>query len=159
MPEGSLGADAFELSGRVAVRYGNESATGRVQWRHTRDADDLLITNPLGQGVARLTRAGGGYELQTSQGDYHAPDAESLTERVLGWRLPLEGLPRWLRTEARPGSDASISKGSDDRVRELTQDGWRIEFEDYSGGHPSRVRLTRPDLELRLVVDSWQEGP
>src|SRR5438128_1585253 len=81
IPEGGPTAGGFELTGRVAVRYGKESATGRVQWRHDDGSDDLLITNPLGQGVARLTRSGPEVQLQTNDGrTFREPDAETLTE-------------------------------------------------------------------------------
>ena len=49
---------AFELSGRVAVRYGAEAASGRAEWRHSPAADDMVISTPLGQGIACATRAG-----------------------------------------------------------------------------------------------------
>ena len=160
MPPGAPGAGEFELSGRVAVRYGKESATGRVQWRHSDASDDLLITNPLGQGVARITRDARQVELQTAEGRKEsAPDAETLTERVLGWRLPLEGLPLWVMGQPRPDRPAEVSRDAEQRVRELRQDDWRVEYEDYEGPRPSRLRLTRPDLEIRLIIESWQSSP
>jgi outer membrane lipoprotein LolB len=157
MPSGGPEAGGFELSGRVAIRYGEESATGRVQWRHSEDSDDLLLTNPLGQGVARVTRSGNQVELENSDGRKHlAADAESLTEEVLGWRLPLKGLPDWVRGRPRPGSPAAVVRDAQQRVAELRQDGWRVEYEEYAEERPARLRLTRPDMEMRLVIDSWQ---
>jgi outer membrane lipoprotein LolB len=157
MPSGSPETGGFELSGRVAVRYGQESATGRVQWRHGEASDDLLITNPLGQGVARLTRARGEVELRTSEGrEYRAGDAEALTQKVLGWRLPLEGLPQWVRAQPRPGRPAEVERDPSQRVTVMRQDDWRIDYEDYAGERPSRMRLSRPDLEIRLIIESWQ---
>jgi outer membrane lipoprotein LolB len=160
MPEGDPATGGFELSGRVAVRFGKESATGRVQWRHAETSDDLLITNPIGQGIARLTRDGRDVHLQTSDGgDYRAADAESLTEQVLGWRIPLEGLPQWVRARPVPGRPAEVKRDDAARIVELRQDDWRIEYEAYEGDRPSRMRLTRPDLEIRLIVESWQASP
>ena len=88
---------------------------------------------------------------------YQAADAELLTQQVLGWRLPLSGLPDWLRGRAAPGDTAQTSTGADGQLLELRQDAWRIEYQDYREGRPVRIRLTRPDLEMRLIVDSWQE--
>ena len=51
--------DGFELFGRVAVRYGSDGASGRIAWRHSRAADELLVTSALGQGMARITRRSG----------------------------------------------------------------------------------------------------
>ena len=60
---------SFSLTGRVAVRYGNEAASGRVSWRHSDTADDLIISTPLGQGVAEIMRRDGVYTLVTTSGE------------------------------------------------------------------------------------------
>jgi outer membrane lipoprotein LolB len=157
MPEGAPAAGGFELSGRVAVRYGTDSATGGVQWRHSEAADDLLITNPLGQGVARITRDDNEVHLESADGRKEsAPDAETLTERVLGWRLPLEGLPAWVRAQPIPERPANVSRDDQQRVREVRQDGWLVEYLEYEGDRPSRMKLSRPGLEIVLLIQSWQ---
>ena len=159
MPTGTPSAGGFDLSGRFAVRYGTESATGGVQWRHTDAADDLLITNPLGQGVARITREGQEFELETSNGErYRASDAESLTQQVLGWSLPLHGLHEWVLARPLPGEPAEVARGDNGRVTSLSQEGWQIDYEQYAGDRPSRVTLARQDLKIRLVIESWQGG-
>ena len=87
----------FDLAGRIAARYGNEAFTGNIGWRHAGGGDELLISTPLGQGVARIVREGNAVQLTTAEGkQYRAPDAESLTERTLGFRLPRPALiQRW----------------------------------------------------------------
>jgi outer membrane lipoprotein LolB len=147
----------FELSGRIAVRYAKEGASGRIQWRHSDEADDLLITSPIGQGIARLSRNGVRYRLTTGDGkEFFAADPESLTEQTLGWRLPLAGLPDWIQGRAAPGESADLRRDADQRPLELRQDGWRVEYEDFRDGHPARLRMSREDLEIRLVVDRWK---
>jgi len=147
---------AFELNGRVAVRHGNEAASGRIIWRHGPSTDDLLITSPVGQGLAKITRRGGQFILVTAdQKEYRAGDAESLTENVLGWRLPLAGLPDWIQGRAYAAGTAEVVHDQRSRLSELRQDDWRIEYQEYEGERPSKLRLTRQGLEIRLVVDEW----
>ena len=146
----------FELTARVAIRYGNEGATGRIVWRHGRTIDEMLITSPVGQGVARITRRDDEVTLVTAdQNEYGATDAESLTERVLGWRLPLKGLPDWVQGRAQSGRPAELLRDAQSRLTELKQDDWRIEYQEYEGVRPSKLRISRDDLEIRLVVDQW----
>lgn len=148
--------DRFELTGRVAVRYGSEGATGRIEWQHSQADDEMLITSTLGQGIARITRRDGAVTLVTAdRREYSASDAESLTERVLGWRLPLGGLPDWVQGRADPAYPARVRRDERSRISELTQDDWRVEYQEYDGARPSRLRITRADLEIRLVVDEW----
>lgn len=151
----------FSLIGRVAVRYGEEAASARVSWRHSDATDDLLLSTPLGQGIAQITRREGVYALVTSQDRrYSATDPERLTEQALGWALPLTGLPDWLRGRAQPGFEAD-TRYSGERLAELRQLGWVIEYSDYDQGGrlPKRMRLTRGDLDIRLVIDEWQLAP
>ena len=151
-------ASGFELSGRVAVRYGEEAASAKVQWRHAAGADDMLITNPIGQGMARITRQDGEVLLETADSrKFRAADAESLTEQVLGWRIPFSGLPDWLRGRAAPGMAEVPKVDGDGRLLELRQSDWLIEYQEYLENRPVRIRLTRPNLEIRLIVDAWQE--
>jgi len=140
------------------MRYGDEAASARVQWRHSFGADDMLITNAIGQGIARITRLRGDVTLETADSrQFQAANAESLTEQVLGWRIPLSGLPDWLRARALPGETAQTRVGADGRLLELHQNAWRIEYQEYLDERPVRLRLTRPNLEIRLIVDAWQE--
>ena len=148
----------FSLVGRVAVRYGAEAASGRFTWRHTDAEDDLLIASPLGQGIAEITRRDGTYTLVTSDARrFTAADPERLTEEALGWSLPLGGLSDWLQGRAQSGV-AAEARYNGSRLAELRQQGWIIEYLDYDdpGGLPRRLRLTRGDLDIRLVIEERQ---
>ena len=145
----------FELSGRVAVRHGKDAASGKILWRHSDDADEMLITSPLGQGIARINRERDRFRLVTGDNkEYRADNAEDLTEQALGWRLPLAGLSDWVQARASPGRPAEM-RGEPDSGLELRQDGWHVAYEEFREGKPFRMRLTREDLEIRLIVDQW----
>jgi len=145
----------FELSGRVAVRHGKDAASGRIFWRHSNNADELLITSSLGQGIARINRERDRFRLVTGdRKEYRADNAEDLTEQALGWRLPLAGLSDWVQARASPGRPAEV-RGEVNRDLELSQDGWHVAYEEFRGGKPFRMRLTREHLQIILVVDQW----
>ena len=100
----------FDLSGRLAARYGKDAFSGNIAWRHAKSADEMLISSTLGAGVARIVRDGDSVVLTTAEPrEYRARDAEALTEEVLGFRLPLSGLSDWVR--GRP-SDKAGAKGT-----------------------------------------------
>jgi outer membrane lipoprotein LolB len=145
----------FELSGRVAVRHGKDAASGKIFWRHSDDADEMLITSSLGQGIARINRERDQFRLVTGdRKEYRADNAEDLTEQALGWRLPLAGLSDWVQARASPGRPAEM-QGDVDKGLELRQDGWHVAYEEFRGGKPFRMRLTREELQIILVVDQW----
>jgi outer membrane lipoprotein LolB len=138
-PEGPL---EFALAGRIAARYGSESFTGNIAWRHARNGDELLISTPTGQGVAQIVRQGEAVLLKTAEPrEYRDSDSEALTERVLGFRLPVEGLADWV--QGRP-------------VPQLESRGWKVDYQERdSQGRPTRMRLTYQGIELRLAIAKW----
>ncbi len=161
-PGPAPGDTTFELNGRVAVRTAQEAASGILFWRHGADFDDLLISTPLGQGVAEITRRADRYTLTTADARHvSATDPEALTEEVLGWRLPLAGLPDWVRGQAYPRAPSDVDYGADSRPRVIRQLGWTIEYLAYGdqAGLPSRLRLARAGLDIRLSIDSWAVIP
>ena len=154
-------ADAeFELSGRIAVRYRDDAGSGNIAWRHGARADEMLLTTPFGQGIARLARAGNEITLTTQDGrEFRATDAESLTEQVLGFRVPLVGLADWVR--GRPASKPAPAptrerRDAAGRLAELEQSGWKISYVEYADALPSRLTLNYPGLELRLAIAEWK---
>jgi outer membrane lipoprotein LolB len=147
----------FDLSGRLAARYGNEAFSGNIAWRHAKSADEMLITSALGAGVARILREGNSVILTTAEPrEYRAADAEALTEEVLGFRVPLAGLADWVRGRPSTESPATAEYALDGRLLSLQQQGWNIEYLDYQDKRPSRLRLTYPGIELRLAISEWK---
>lgn len=136
------GALEFDLAGRIAARSGNDAFIGNIAWRHVSTGDELLISTPTGQGVAQILRQGDAVVLKTAEGrEYRAADSESLTERVLGFRLPLEGLADWVQGKPSPA---------------LESRGWRIEYQEYDAQRrPTRMRLSNQGVELRLAISQW----
>jgi outer membrane lipoprotein LolB len=155
-PPVSLKEVQFELAGRLAARYRNEAFTGNLSWRHARDGDELLISTPLGQGVARIVRQGDLVTLTTADGEQSAADAESLTEQTLGFRLPLAGLADWVRGRPSPDTPALTDYGGDGKLARLQQSGWNVDYQAYEGQRPARMRLTYPGIELRLAISEWK---
>lgn len=147
----------FDLAGRLAARYGNEAFTGNLAWRHAGSSDEMLITSPLGAGVARIVREGDAVTLTTAEPkEYRAADAETLTEEVLGFRVPLAGLAAWVRGRPSTSAPAQADYGPDGRLRSLRERGWTIEYQEYAGELPARMRLSYQGIELRLAISQWK---
>ncbi len=150
----------FEIAGRIAVTYRDDAGSGNIAWRHGALVDEMLLTTPFGQGIARLVRAGNEITLTTQDGrEFRAADAEALTEQVLGFRVPLVGLADWVRGRpaAKPAPEPTRERRDAlGRLDELEQSGWRIRYLEYADARPSRLTLTFPGLELRLAISEWK---
>ena len=156
-PRPPAGPLEFQLTGRLAARYESESFTGNVSWSHSRQGDEMLISTPMGQGVARIVRDADGVVLRTAEPrEYRAADAESLTQEVLGFRLPLAGLGDWVRARPADGPPFQVERSPEGRLRVLEQLGWRVEYQEYEADRPKRMRLVYPGVDLRFVVTEWK---
>jgi len=151
---------AFALNGRIAVKYDGEHSSSGMHWTHDADADDILMLAPLGVTVAHLRRDAHGAMLEASGKHYTAQDSDELMQQVLGWHLPLSGLPYWVMALPAPGTAANVEREANGQVRVLRQDGWAIRYTAYAtpaaDSLPQRMTMQREKLEIRLVVDEWQ---
>ena len=150
----------WTLQGRVGIQSGEQSLSGQIHWQHRAEMDEVLMTSPLGQGVARIVRNGEGVQLEVpNQPTRHARDAESLTREALGYALPVAGLVWWVQARPDPGSAFEAAHDAAGRLAQLRQNGWVIDYLQYTADMPARPRklvVAREGLEIRLVADSWQ---
>jgi outer membrane lipoprotein LolB len=161
LPSAFLPRDAletFQLEGRFSVRQDEQSHAGRLTWRHTADGDELLLSSPFGQGIAEIVATDEQAALTTSDGKvFAAPDVPSLTEGVLGYRLPLRLLRDWVR--ARAARAEVIERDAPGRPLRLRFEDWRIEYaydDDDPQAPPARIFIERSGaFELRLRIDAW----
>lgn len=153
--------DAFQLDGRINLRVEKEGYPGRVRWQHTPAADELWFYSPLGAAVAQLRQDASGALLITSDGrEYRASNLQQLAFEVLGWDLPLGGLPYWVRGLEWP--DVPTQHETFDqqgRRKSLSQAGWQVSYLDWApagvAGLPSKLDVNGQRLRMRLLVEKW----
>lgn len=153
--------EAFRLDGRINLLVHKQAFPGRVRWQHSPEMDELWFFSPVGATVARLRQDGSGALLVTSEGrEYRAADLEQLAFDVLGWDLPIQGLPFWVRGLTWPGADVEREERDDrSRVTRLRQAGWQVTYLDWAAagasGLPSKLDLQGERLRMRLVIERW----
>lgn len=154
--------EQFRLEGRISVKSGEQAFSGGILWQHDGLRDEILLTAPMGQGVAQLRREPGWVQLMTAEGsEFEAANGEALLERVLGVRLPVEGMRYWVTGLPRPQAEYALTWDDKGRVVRLEQDGWQLDYARHQSQAgrwlPGRVFARHgEDLEFRLVVDAWQ---
>jgi outer membrane lipoprotein LolB len=146
----------MSLSGRVSVHQEEESFSGQFQWVSSDGVDDILLSDPLGQGVAKILRNERQTMLQLPDGRKEtAPDADALTEKLLGFRLPLGGMSYWINARPDPSSPNELVLNEQGQVVRIKQDGWKIDYLSYKEDRPKKLLITRQALEIKLIVDHW----
>jgi len=151
----------FGLNGRVAVAVGNQGFNAGLRWSQSGAVTHLALTGPLGAGGVEVTAAGGELSVVTSSGKRLGnAAARSELEDKLGFQPPLASLRYWILGVPDPATPASVQLDSQQRLTQLTQDGWQIVYSTYMpvGAEwlPKLMTLRREDVRVRMVVDGWQ---
>jgi len=127
-----------------------------MSWKADAESDEILLSSPLGQGLASINKNSHGVIL-TRPGEpvLEAENVEALTQKALGFRLPLSGLRYWLQAKTNPSSPSEIRLNSLGVVEQISQDGWTIDYLQYRENRPRKIQVAREGLEIRLVIDEW----
>ncbi|MCC2974075.1 outer membrane lipoprotein LolB [Massilia sp. IC2-476] len=163
--------DTIDLDGRLSVNYqknGNgESLTGSFDWTQRPGNVDVTLTGPLGQTVATISVTPQSATLtQAGRAPITEANIDSLTQRILGWPLPVSGLRDWLQGYAVDAQGQRFS-ASPARNEVTTQDGWRLRFVEWHDANaaqpvPRVIYATRAasgdiqDLSIRIIVNPAQ---
>lgn len=165
---------AGRFSAVVAIDGQRESASGRFTLSISGARAVLDLATPLGSTLARIERGPEGVLLRTTGAsgpeERRGTDGAALTEALLGWPLPVDGIADWVTGRPAPGSAAQTDGADPPRV--FTQNGWRIEIaERFASGQPRQLLITRPAqpardfattspaITLRLLIDDPAAGP
>jgi outer membrane lipoprotein LolB len=139
-----------------------ESVSGRFSVEVRGDRQRIDLSTPLGTTVARIEVGPEGANASgPGMRDARGPDADALAEQLLGWRLPVSGLPDWIEGRPVPTRPAVVGHDDAGRLMLIEQDGWTVRIAETfaASGRPRLIVLERaaeplaPGVVLRLVVD------
>ena len=151
----------FGLNGRVAVAVGNQGFNAGLRWTQSAAVTRLALTGPLGAGGVEVTADGADLSVVTSRGKHlDTAAARAELQDKLGFEPPLTSLRYWVLGVPDPTTPASVQLDSQQRLAQLTQDGWQIDYTSYMpvGAEwlPRLMTLRREGVRVRMVVDGWQ---
>jgi outer membrane lipoprotein LolB len=152
-PEG-----AETISGKLSVRVDATGATsarsesGNFELKGTPDEGQLNLSSPLGTVLAQARWSGQRAWLTTSQGETAYPDLETLTQEMLGERLPVAALFDWLR--GRPWRGAASRANTAPAGPGFEQLGWSVDLARFGEGWITAQRAQVPVVTVRARVDA-----
>jgi outer membrane lipoprotein LolB len=153
----------FAMQGRIAILTESKGFSGSLHWQHHTMGDDIQFYSPLGTQIGALSQTAEGVTLTTGkQQTFHADDAETLTQHMLGWSLPMQGLPNWILGRPNDAQATTLTWDQDGKLTHLSEQGWEIEYLLYMPADgfmlPGKVVLKSQKLDLKLVIEQWQTG-
>ena len=150
--------DAWAASGRLGVAARGQGGSGSFLWEQAGEQSVIRLSGPVGLGGVEIEVDAADLRVATSDGQVFESDAahRELAAR-LGADVPTSSLRYWLLGLAAPGPHQWTSTSDGRRV--LAQDGWRIEYGDFTRTGrtelPTRLTATAGDTRVRLVIDRW----
>ncbi len=150
----------FELKGRLGVQADGKGYSASILWQHDTEQDDIRIYSPLGGQLARIQKTANGIRLEDAQGQVSVgKDAESLTQALLGWRLPLTGLADWALGRPANSAMASLTWDEAGHTLSLNEADWDIAYQHYQASPeaflPHKLTLINTRVQLKLIVEKW----
>jgi outer membrane lipoprotein LolB len=145
---------------RIAVQTEGKGFSGRLHWQHNANQDEIALFSPLGGQVARMQKNVDGVTLTDANGNtQRAVNAESLTQNLLGWQLPLQGLADWSLGQPHSTPIQALSLDERGLITSLKQDDWLISYDQYSEKNkhllPSKIVLRSKNLTLKILIEEW----
>ncbi|HRL02128.1 MAG TPA: outer membrane lipoprotein LolB [Vitreoscilla sp.] len=151
---GSRDALNFVASGRLAVKQNEKGSYANFDWDSNGRMQQLSVSTPLGNTVGELCQDGTGVVATASNGEvYQAVTASELSERLMGFAIPVESLDLWAH-----GYYAENTPHTVDEQGRLLQAGWKIERQTDGEGHPRLLVLDNQQLSIRLAFNDYQTG-
>ena len=174
-----LDVDAWRVRGKIAVRAGSKGGHANLRWDRNGADQHIELAGPIGGGRVVIDADAQGARLQdTRGGDLIGDSVAELVSERLGWPLPFDQLPAWLR--GLPSSEqAEIEWDAAGRIVRMNDQGWQLNFPAYQALSIDGAELEIPrqvelnalpgtlkvydkdgnylgeDFFVRLIVKSW----
>ena len=153
--------DNWTVSGVIGIKYNGKADSANYVYHQDGDNFSIKFYGPLGIGSIEIKGDGNKVTLIDNKGkETQADSVESLMIQQLGWYVPIEGLKSWIK--GIPISDKSTNRqiGDNNLVQILLEKGWEIDYSSYKmfdGEYPlpTKIKMTRNDLSLKIIVKSW----
>ena len=157
-----LKLNSWKIKGVLGIIYNNKAES--ANYIYTQDGDEFSIKlyGPLGIGSVQIKGDSNQVTLENSKGQkIQAKDVKSLMIEQLGWYVPVDGLKYWIKGVAIPSIKYKSKLNHNNLVEMLEQNGWNISYKSYKFVDskyplPSRIRMSRDNLIIKIVIKSWQ---
>ncbi len=154
------GVSAWEFSGRIGVRAGDDGFNGKLRWSQVDEDFKASVSGPLGIGTVRLEGDAERVELTDKDGvKTRLENAEADLYFRYGWTIPVSSLRYWALGIPDPRRPATTALNEAGQLETLEQGAWQVRITRYSDGAgqplPSRLTAVSRDTRVRLVIDKW----
>ena len=156
---------SWTMAGRSALRFKSEGWTFGLNWvQRNRQQYALQIRNPLTGAVVGILDQSPGRATLRARGKIHnGTDAERLLQQQLGVKMPVNGMPYWIRgVMASQYPAGKVTLDAKGRPKQIIQAGWVIDYFNYQNlrfdALPSKINISRvqEQVNVRILAKQWK---
>ncbi|MFT5950337.1 MAG: outer membrane lipoprotein LolB [Francisella sp.] len=152
----------WDAKGVIGIRYNGKADSANYVYSQNGDDFSIKLYGPLGIGSIEIKGNDKEAVFVDNKGKKtQANNVESLMMHKLGWFVPVEGLKNWIK--GIPVSDKDTDRHIDNNnlTQVLLEKGWKIDYHGYKMFDdqyplPTKIKMTRDDLSLKIIIKSWQ---
>lgn len=154
----------FSLQASLGIKTPDDSVSGSLRWQQQDSAYQAKLNNVLGISLFELTQNDNNSSILIQGERYQADNAGSLLLQLTGWTMPLDDMPLWLK--GLPGKNSrNLLLDEQGRVTAFSltdSDGteWQLQYQSFfndSLSLPRRLTIHSDDIQIKLVIRSWQQ--
>lgn len=153
---------SWRVKGKVAYRLPDDAGSANLDWRQNDRQSALRLSGPLGVGSTVIHNSGALLRVERDGIERLFPaDAAPWLPGGALLPIPIDSIQHWLKGVPDPTLPASLVETEDALATRIEQNGWIIHYDDYEIDAglalPSRLKLTVPDIDLRLriILRAW----
>lgn len=156
---------SWSMGGRSALRFKADAWTFGLNWvQRNRQQYSLQIKHPItGTVIGILDQSPGRATLKSRGKVSTGPDAERLLQQQLGVKMPVNGMPYWIRGVMAPQYPVGkVTFGARGLPKQIIQAGWVMDYANYNGAGinalPTRINISRTQeqVNVRILAKQWQ---
>ncbi len=151
----------WKIKGRAFIQQNSDAWNAGLRWQQNDNHYQIKLLGPFAQGGINLNGNSESVVLTLDDGrQIVANSAESLLAETFSWQLPISALQDWVRGLPYAKQDyQELQLDPYGRISFLSQQGWQIKFLRYGsfGIHsvPEKIFISHPDINVRIVISSW----
>lgn len=140
--------EGWRVKGKIAVKAGDKGGHASLRWDRDPQSQHIELSGPIGGGRVVIDADAEGARLQdTRGGNLNGQSVAELVERRLGWPLPFDQLPQWLRGLP-SGENAEIEWDPQGRIVRMNDQGWQLSFPVYQP-----INLADKEVQLPRQIE------
>ena len=153
----------FQIVGKIGVKQGPEGYSANFDWRQqTRNRYTIEVWGPLGQGRTQLEGDLASMQVRRGGQLLALGRPEEVMQAHLGWSIPLDVLPAWIR--GRPATQWAVDDVRYDDEGEyalFSQANWSVALSRFALRDnlrtPSRVVATQDEKKITVIVRDYRQ--